>query len=70
MSEPVYIKYAKMLIKAYRYHSRYYQPYKEKAENVLCKAYFDRKLSNSEYYKLLDMHNTICAFISIEESEE
>lgn len=70
MTNSVYIKYAKLLLKACRNHSTKYQPYKEKAENVLCKAYFDRKLSNSEYYKLLDMHNTICAFISIEESEE
>lgn len=70
MSERTYEKFNKELHKAYNDNLTDYQNFKEKADNLLSKAYFHRKISNDEYQKLMGIYCSMCEYISMEVLEE
>lgn len=40
-----------------------YDTFAEESKNLMCKAYFNRKLSNPEYFRLIAIYNELLAKI-------
>ena len=63
MSEEVFIMFRDDLSFLFNIYPKDYVTFAEEGKNLMCKAYFNRKLTNSEYFRLLGIYNELLAKI-------